>query len=219
MNIVVVGGGTPGRFGHDVVNRARKDGHRVLVLSHRLRSKDPDAEIANFSNLESTIDSFQQLISKVDHIDLFLYNTNCSGDSQGGWPNNIDHYHSTSTVNEKLYIYGFKIHVIIPHALCIEVMKKMNKDSKICFMTTDMIYQKNRTKYTEKVGYAGGKSYQHQLMLALANHNDIGVTVSSVSPHFDYNETSQYSYILDKAYNYLINHDSKFNGEIFECWD
>ena len=35
MNIVVIGGGKPERFGNDFCNRARADGHDVYVISHK----------------------------------------------------------------------------------------------------------------------------------------------------------------------------------------
>lgn len=215
MNIVVIGGGTHGKFGNDFVNRARQDGHRVLVLSHKKHNtQHPDHASANFTNLENTLYNFCSLIQKIETIDLFLYNSN-----SGGWPHQENHLHSTATVNESLYIYGFKIHVIIPHALAIEALKKMTDASKIVFMTTDMIYGKEREKYTQLVGYAGGKAYQHQLMIGLANHNDKNVTVSSLSPFFNYDDQKHYKSIFEKAYNYIITHGPEYNCKVFDCWD
>lgn len=213
MNVVVVGGGTPGKFGNDVVKRLRNDGHRVLVMSHKQHGAT-DSIVANFSSLEKTIDSFNQLTTQLDHIDILLYNTNCDA-----WPNMPGHYTSTAEIKEKLYIHGFEIQVVIPHALAIEALKKMSVGSRIIFMTTDMIYDKERTIELHRVGYAGGKSYQHQLMLGLSKHNDKDVIVSSISPLFNYNEPSKYKLAFDKAYNYIITHDASCNGKVFNCWE
>ena len=35
MNIVVFGGGEPGKFGNDFCLLARQQGHNVFILSHR----------------------------------------------------------------------------------------------------------------------------------------------------------------------------------------
>lgn len=217
MNIVVSGGSTPNKFGYDFVQKARQDGHRVLVLSHR-SYVDTDTLTANFTNLENTVHVFQKLIDNVDRIDLFLYNSNLSGDYQGGWPNKYQHYQTNATVNEKLYMHGFRVHVMIPHALCLEALRKMDHNSKICFMTTDMVYDPERTVHIDRVGYTGGKIYQHQLMLALAEYNDVGATVSSVSPHFNYDNQQEYAEIFKVTYEHLISHNSFFNGKVFKCW-
>lgn len=215
MNIVVVGGGTPRKFGNDFVKFARTQGHNVFVLSHRHHNvTEHNTVVANFSSVEDTVKSFQSLVTDLDHIDLLLYNTNC-----GGWPNQPNNYVSTSTVNEKLYIHGFKVHVIIPHAIAVEAMRKMSNTSKIVFMTTDMIYDKERSKYIANVGYAGGKAYQHQLMLALAEYNDKNITVSSLSPFFNYNDLTEYSAVFNKASKHLLEHGAEFNAKVFDCWD
>lgn len=214
MNIVVIGGSTPGKFGNDVVRRARSQGHRVLILSHRSRPNSIDTVVANFTSVESTVESFKQLIDQIDHIDLLLYNT-----SFDSWPNSPEHFQTGAVISEKLYVHGIKVHVIIPHAIVLEAMNYMNDGSRIVFMATDIAYCKHREKYIDRVGYVGGKSYQHQLMLALAEFNNKNITVSSISPFFNYNDTVGYNTVFEKAYGYLLTHDKESNGLVFDCWD
>jgi hypothetical protein len=210
MNIVVAGGGTFGKFGNDFVKKAKVSGHTVRVLSHRT-SKDTDAVI-NFLDVENAINGFNTVTQDLETIDLFLYNT-----TYKGYPNTDTVFTSNGVIKEKLYVHGFYVQVIVPHCLCVEALKKMNVSSKIVFMTTDVIYDRERTENLDHLGYYGGKAYQHQLMLALAECNDKGATVSSVSPYFDYENTQEY----DKSFNTVYNHifGNTQNGKVFDCWE
>jgi hypothetical protein len=215
MNIVVVGGGQPGKFGNDFVVKARRQGHRVLVLSHRNYGvSNPDSVVTSFIDIDKTVEDFQNLINRVETIDLLLYNSN-----NGGYPDAVENFHSSSSINERRYLQGFRVHVMIPHALSLSALTKMSKGSRIVFMTTDMIYSKERDNYLEMVGYAGGKSYQHHLMLGLAHNNDKDVVVSSISPHFDYNNRTQYDTVFGKAFDYLMDASTNVNAKVFDCWD
>ena len=210
MNVVVIGGSETGKFGNDLVRQLRNDAHTVKVLSHRKR--DEDAAVANFTSLENVIECFNELVKDINHIDILLYNT-----SYNGYPNSETVFTSNGSINEKLYTHGFAVQVIIPHAIAIEALKKMNGNSKLFFMTTDVIYDRERDANLHKLGYYGGKAYQHQLMLALAEHNDKDVTVSSISPYFDYNNKDDYRTAFEKVYNHILG-DTQ-NGKVFDCWD
>jgi hypothetical protein len=94
----------------------------------------------------------------------------------------------------------------------------MTADSKIFFMTTDVIYDRNRPDNCDKLGYYGGKAYQHQLMLALADHNDKNVTVSSISPYFNYEDKSSYDVTFNSVYNHIMT-KSVVNRTVFDCWE
>jgi hypothetical protein len=59
MNIVVVGGGSFGRFGNDFVRSSKAAGHTVRVLSHRT-SIDTDATI-NFLNITDAVEQFNKI--------------------------------------------------------------------------------------------------------------------------------------------------------------
>ena len=133
-------------------------------------------------------------------------------------PSTVDCYKAGAKISTKLYHYGFDVHVVIPHLLSIEAMTKMNDTSRIVFMTTDCIYERDRTDYIDKVGYYGGKAYLHQLMLALAHYNDKDITVSSLSPYFPYNDPEKYKTQFQHAYDYAIGHVKNINGTVHDCW-
>jgi hypothetical protein len=99
----------------------------------------------------------------------------------------------------------------------VEALKKMNSSSKIIFMTTDVIYDRERTENLEHLGYYGGKAYQHQLMLALAECNDKDATVSSVSPFFEYDNKLQYNESFNRVYEHIFGNTD--NGKVFDCWE
>jgi len=210
MNIVIVGGGTVGHFGNDFVRKAKADGHNVRVLSHRT-SKDTDERI-NFLDIQSSVDKFNSITEDFGSIDIFLYNS-----VYNGTPNEPKQFTSKGEFSEKLYLYGFYVNVVMPHRLSIEALKKMDHTSKILFMTTDVIYDRERTENLHKLSYYGGKAYQHQLMLALADCNDKDATVSSISPYFNYEDRAEYK----KAFNEVCAHVFGItkNGKVFDCWN
>jgi hypothetical protein len=210
MNIVVVGGGTFGRFGNDFVRKAKADGHVVRVLSHRT-TKDTDATI-NFLKLEDVVAKFNTITKDLEHIDILLYNS-----TYKGYPNDSILFTSNGTIKEKLYLHGFYVQVLIPHALAIETLKKATDASKIIFLTTDVIYDRERTENLDHLGYYGGKAYQHQLMLALADCNDKDATVSSISPFFDYENKQKYNETFDVVYKHIFGNTQ--NGKVFDCWE
>ncbi len=210
MNIVVVGGGTFGRFGNDFVRQAKRQGHTVRVLSHRT-TKDTDATI-NFLNLEDVITKFTSITQDLDQIDIMLYNT-----TYKGYPNESVLFTSKGIIKEKLYLHGLYVQVLVPHALAVETLKKATDATKIIFLTTDVIYDRERTQNLDHLGYYGGKAYQHQLMLALADCNDKGATVSSISPFFDYDNKQKYNETFAVVYEHIFGNTQ--NGKVFDCWE
>lgn len=208
MNIVVVGGGTPEKFGNDFVLRARSQGHRVLVISHQ-QYQDPDLIVADFGQLQSVVDAFKTITNSVDNIDLLLYNSNCPS-----YPNKVDDFKSTAIVNEKRYSDVLRIHAMIPHAVTVECSKKMQTGSRVVYMTSWSALNFKSSEWADNVGYAGGKAYQTRLMMAFAKYNDRGLTCSAVYPHFDYSDKTKYQGVFDQVYNYIITHDKTYNGKI-----
>jgi hypothetical protein len=205
MNIVIIGAGKPGKFGGDFAAKAQSDGHDVKTMSHMT---------ALFSDIDNVVNRFNLITKDLDRIDLLLYNSNYKGH-----PDNTELFTSRGSLNDKLYSYGFNVHVLVPHAICIEALKKMDKQSKIVFMTTDVIYDRERQENLQKLSYYGGKAYQHQLMLGFAEHNDKDAIVSSVSPYFDYNDSKNYKRVFDIVYSHILNHDATQNGKVFDCWE
>lgn len=215
MNIVVIGGSEKNKFGNDFLLKATKEGHTVYNLSHRNRPNLPDNTIVcNFSDINDVRNKFNDLVRAIDHIDIVLYNTN-----PVGYPNTVDKYRSDAEINVKLYQHGFSTHVIAAHVIAVDALKKMSDKSKFVFMTTEVVFEKERYSYIDKVGYYGGKAYQHQLMLALAHYNDKKAVFSAVSPFFDYTNDIKYKERFQSAYEYIMTHDRTYNGRVFDCFD
>ena len=210
MNVIVVGGGSPNKFGNDLVNRLRGEGHDVYILSHRDNgTNDLKQVVADFSNFDDVVDKFKTLLNKLPNLDLFVYNSNCAN-----YPVTEDDLKSNALVNEKKWQQTLSVHVIIPHALAIEALKKMSLNSKMIFMTSGLATDYKRTEWTNAVGYATGKAGQTHLMLGLAHNNDKGVIVTSILPHLQYHNREIYETIFERAYNYIVNLSVDQNGKI-----
>jgi len=210
MNIVVFGGGEPGKFGNDFCNLARSQGHNVFILSHRdYATGDPQHSYTDVSERQTVVNDFNRLTQSIDHIDIFVYNGRVDG-----YPSNPDNFKSTATISSFNWHANLYITVVLAHVLSVEALKKMSSGSKIVFLTTRMALEFERTEYTEFAGYAGLKAAQTHLMIALAHHNDRGAFVSSVSPHFQYDDRSKYEIVFKRVYDYILEFDQTQNGKI-----
>lgn len=210
MNIVVVGGGQPGKFGNDFCLRARREGHNVFILSHKnYNNGDPQHLYADHSERQHVVEAFNELTKDIDNIDIFLYNGRMEG-----YPGKPEDFHSTAKINSLGYYSNLHFTLLLPHVLSIEALKKMSQGSKIVFLTTGMATKFDRTDYTEMSGYAGLKAAQIHLMIALAHHNDRGAWASSVSPHFPYEDQQAYRGMFNKVYDYILNFDQSKNGSV-----
>jgi NAD(P)-dependent dehydrogenase (short-subunit alcohol dehydrogenase family) len=215
MNIVVIGGGKPGKFGNDFCNRARSEGHDVYVISHKdYGTNDPKQIVADFNNVAEFLEKFKNLTNHLDKIDVLLYNSN--GHSYPGRPEELQ---STGGSSLAQWEKALRLHVAIPHALAIEALKKMTKGCGIVFMTSGMSYDLKRTNWTANVGYAGFKGMQNHLMIGLAHHNDKEAIVTCIAPHFPYDNAEKYSNVLNIAYEYITNLTEENNGRIRGIWD
>lgn len=210
MNIVVFGGGEPDKFGSDFCNLAREQGHDVFVLSHKdYATGDPNHAHTDINERQYVVEAFNQLTQSIDHIDIFLYNGHMDG-----YPSYPDHFKSTAHVSSELWYNNLYLTCILAHVLSIEALKKMSQNSKIVFLTTGMATDFERTDYTSMAGYAGIKAAQNHLMIALAHHNDRGALVSSISPHFPYEDRPAYAKVLASVYANILEFDSTQNGKI-----
>lgn len=212
MNICVIGGGGPkGKFGRDFCDRARDKGHNVYVLSHKDHNQgDPRQVWANFNNVESVVDTFVQLTEDINHIDIFVYNSN----PHPHHPSRAIDYKSTSTITSEMWYNTITGHAIIPHRLCIEALKKMSIDSKLVFSVSGLAIPINEHNYTNLVGYSSAKAIQIFIMKAFAEYNDRGAIATAISPHFDYNNTTRYNITVDNVYNHIVDMDHSQNGKI-----
>jgi len=215
MNIVVIGGGQPGKFGNDFCNRARSEGHDVYVISHKdYGTNDPKHIVADFDNVNDFLSKFKNLTNHLEKIDLLLYNSNAHS-----YPGRPDELQSTGNVSTDKWEKALRFHVVIPHAIALESLKKMTKGSSIVFMTSGMSYDLSRKNWTANVGYAGFKGMQNHLMIGLANNNDKGAIVTCVSPHFPYDDAEKYSMVFNHTYDYITSLTEESNGKIRGIWD
>jgi NAD(P)-dependent dehydrogenase (short-subunit alcohol dehydrogenase family) len=212
MNVVIIGGGTKGKFGNDFVNRLRSEEHDVYILSHRDNgTNDPKQVVADFTDIQSVIDEYEKLTCHLDTIDLFLYNSN--GKS---YLNNKRSFTSSASFNNLEWQISLNIAVAIPYNLIIKALSKMNDTSKLIYLATGLATNYNRTEYTEYSGYAGSKAYMTHLMLGFANHNDKGAIVSILSPHFDYGNKEHYNNVFERICKYIQTLSKEHNGKIVE---
>jgi len=210
MNIVVIGGGKPGKFGNDFCNRARSEGHDVYVISHRdYGTNDPKQIVADYNNVSDFLEKFKNLTNHLDKIDIVLYNTNAYS-----YPGTPEHLQSTGTVSLEQWEQSLKLHVVIPHSIALESLKKMSKGSGIVFMTSGMSYDLKRTTWTDRAGYAGFKGMQNHLMIGLAYHNDKEAIVTCIAPYFPYEDKEKYISVLNNAYEYITTLTAESNGKI-----
>jgi NAD(P)-dependent dehydrogenase (short-subunit alcohol dehydrogenase family) len=210
MNIVVFGGGEPGKFGNDFCTLAREQGHKVFILSHRdYATGDPQHAHTDISERQYVVDDFRRLTQSIDHIDIFVYNSR--GD---GYPSRPEDFVSTSRVSSLNWHVNLHTTVILAHVLSIEALKKMRQGSKLVFLTTGMAFDFERSEYTSMAGYAGLKAAQTHLMIALAHHNDRGAIATSVSPHFPYEDPEAYKTVFKRVYDYVLGFDQNQNGKI-----
>lgn len=211
MNILVIGGGAKGRFGNDFVNRARDDGHRVLVVSHKDHGYDnEDHVVADFNSTEDVMQTVENLLSKIDKLDIFLYNT-----VAGAGPWIPEHFQSTSKFfPESDWLFNLRVNVIIPNNLSIIALKKMSKGSKLVFMTTGRSYYIEDTSDPHIPSYYGGKAFQNHIMIGFGMYNDKGAIASSITGHFDYPNPEVYRILFEKAYQHVMNLDESHNGKV-----
>jgi nucleoside-diphosphate-sugar epimerase len=211
MNVVVVGGGEKGKFGNDLVNRLRNEGHDVYILSHKLNgTNDPKQVSVDFTNLALVLDTFEKLTSHLDTIDLFLYNTS----DKSHWLNQEESF--TSTANFDMVAWQNSLNTVstVPYNLIVKALSKMNENSKIFYMATGLATAFDRTEYTKYAGYAGGKALMIHIMLGFAHHNDKGAIVSVLCPHFDYNNKERYDSVFEGICRYIANITKEQNGKI-----
>jgi len=214
MNIVVIGGGTPGRFGNDFCVRARNEGHDVYIMSHIDHgTNDPKHKVANFNSPDIFLQQYKQLIENLDTIDILLYNsTGGSGIFATSQLQSIGRYEGVGWED------ALKLHVIIPHLTILESLKKMSKGSGIVFMTSDQSYNLKKTQLTSFVGYSGFKGMQNHLMIGLAYNNDKEAIATSVSAHFPYENKKEYAEIFNNIYEYITTLTEESNGKIRSFW-
>lgn len=213
MNIVILGGGTPNKFGHDLALKARSEGHKVIIFSHKLNGlNDPDQHIISYDDLNKTKLVFQAALQDINKIDLIIFNGN--GESH---PYVTKNY--LFNVEPNSYYKAINLHAIVPHILLAECHEKMNDGSKVVYMTTGLAYMMLRDNWHQHYGYGAHKSFMTHLMLGFANNRAKNITFSIFSPHFPYEDREKYKKVFDHCYHWVFNHDDSANGKITAHWD
>ena len=215
MNICIIGGGQ--NFGKVISDKFRNDGHSVYVLSHtEHENMDDNHRSCNFSNPLKVVDTFKELISNVDTIDVLLYNTNGnSGPSEEiSFTSNCPDY----VYQIKNWNYSLNTGVIIPHLLSVECLKKMNESSKIVFMTTYMARHFDRDSFKNLASYAGMKAVQNHLMIALAEYNDKKATIFSIEPYLPRHDVEVFDKNVGRIYSELISMNREHSGKLISIF-
>jgi short-subunit dehydrogenase len=214
MNIIILGGGTPNKFGHDFVLKAREEGHKVICFSHKFNGlNDKDQYVIDYNDVYGTKSLFKEIISSVNTIDLLFINAN--GHSYPSFePNHL------LNPDPMQYQKSMNVYTIIPHMLIAECYEKMPAKSKVVYMTTLLALTFIlRPEFPKAYGYAANKSFMTQLMLGFAQNRTKDINFSILSPHFPYDDLSKYKKVFDHCYNSIMNDNENVNGKILAAWD
>lgn len=208
MNIVVLGGGKPGKFGNDFVNKARQEGHRVIVLSHKdYATGVNDDMIISYHNLDATKEVLAKVAIEMPSIDIMLFNQN-----GGGYPDSVEDLFSEP--NTQYYANTLQAHVVMPHLLVACLYANLKEGSKVVFMSSTMAFEYQREHYLSGVGYPSGKSFATHLMSSMARSRTKPVTFSAICPFFIYNDRNLYTQAFENLYKHIFEHDDNSNGKI-----
>ena len=214
MNILVIGGGTKGRFGNRFVEHARSQGHRVLVVSHKDHGYDnTDHVVADFNSTDDVVNKVEFLLSKIDVLDIFLFNTVAG---KGPW-NEWDFKSDSTFFDESEWLWNLRLNVIIPNNLSIICLKKMIEGSKLIYMTTGRSYAMEVTHGPFIPSYYGAKAWLNHVMIAFAHYNDKKVISTGITGHIDYGDSVNYDRAFEKAYNHIMNINESHNGKIISA--
>lgn len=215
MNIIVLGGGgKPGKFGKDFVNKAREQGHRVIVLSHRDHmTGNTDDRTINYRNLESIKPVLQNIAKELPVIDIILFNQNGAG-----YPFSAEELFVEPNISE--YNSLINIHVAVPHLIVAMLYENLIEGSKVIFMSSTMAFEYDRNNFGSMVGYPAAKSFVTHLMSSMSRSRTKNVTFSAVCPYFMYNEPEKYQETLQHLYTHIFEHDDTLNGKIMvQSWE
>lgn len=215
MNIIVLGGGgSPGKFGKDFVDKARGQGHRVIVLSHRDHMTGiADDRVINYRNIDSIKPVLQNIAKEIPAIDVILFNQNGSA-----YPFSTEELFTEPNISE--YTNLINIHVAVPHLVVATLYNNLKEGSKVVFISSTMAFEYDRSNFGSMVGYPAAKSFVTHLMSSMSRSRTKNVTFSAVCPYFMYNEPEKYQETLQHLYTHIFEHDDALNGKIMiQSWE
>lgn len=207
-NILVVGGGTPGKFGNQFVKKARDDGHRVVNFSHKDHNTGHiDDRHINYNDIRQVKNKCAELSTEMPVIDIILFNQNGAG-----YPGTVEQLFKEPNLLE--YNQTITRAVTVPHQIIASLYNNLIPGSRVVYMGSTMSFLYERENYTEHVGYPSAKSFAMHLISAMAKGRTKEITFSCMCPYFLYDKPDLYKNIFDQTYSYILTHDDSFNGKI-----
>lgn len=214
MNIIVLGGGTIGKFGNDFAVKARNEGHRVIIFSHKHNgTNDIDQHVINYNDVNDTRNTFTKVLEQLDSIDIVLINQNGMS-----YPNINEHSDHTQVYPDSYY-QTINLHAVSTHLLLAAAYPKMHDGSKVSYMSTGLAYRMLAGDQHPYSGYAAIKAFMTHIILGFANNRQKKITYTTVSPHFTYDDIPRYQRIFDNLYTWIFKHDDMYNGKMISAWD
>lgn len=198
MNIVIFGGGTPGRLGNLFGAKAQTQGHTVVSISH---CEHPNSDIriatADFSNVNSVNQTFVKVLDELGTVDLVLYATRNVVNSAL-----TTKMFDSGTLPTIEYQSALTVDVLIPHQLMITAHQRKSQ-CHFVFFTTHLALSHLREEARYYSTYIGGKAWQLHLMRAISTI-DTTIKASAFSIHFDWNSNDDNQAKFDYLYDLVM---------------
>ena len=214
MNVVIIGGGQ--KFGKSIADKFRSNNDSVYILSHKNYGSNTNHFYANFLDYKSVATATDKLIGNLDKIDILLY---CTNFDYGPCADNDFCSKTEIDAVADRWQKSILIQAVIPHIISIIALQKMDKNSKIIFMTSHIAFEVPRNYCTSSVGHPGGKASQNHLMFALSHYNDKDASVYSISTHLDFDDLNEYNARVDKIFNNIKSFNKEYSGHIIEIYN
>jgi NAD(P)-dependent dehydrogenase (short-subunit alcohol dehydrogenase family) len=213
MNIVILGGGTPNKFGHDFALAARACGHRVVIFSHKKNGlDDPDQHVIDYDDLDATAKVFAQALDEFSQIDIILLNQNGTT-----YPRDAA---TIPIVDVASYTHSFNLYVVAGHLLVSKAYWKLADGSKVVYMSTGLAFQHTREQFCDMnhFSYSGYKSLMTHVIMGFAHNRRKKTIFTVLSPHFPYEDHDNYKKVFAVCRDWIFDHDESANGTTSLAW-
>jgi hypothetical protein len=207
-NILVVGAGTPNKFGQQFVKKAREKGNRVIVFSHKNHNtSNVDDRYINYNDANQVKSKCVELCNELPVIDIILFNQLGSA-----YPDSAIQLFDEPNIAQ--YNQTVASAAGIPHLIIAVLYNNLIVGSKVVYMGSTMALEYEREYYVSGVGYPSAKSFAMHLMSSMARCRTKEVTFSSMCPYFLYDQPESYKQTFEQTYNYILTHDDSVNGKL-----